>query len=96
MAAWQFKNGTSGEMAVSVLAIIGGIGLLFTRSMGTRRHLHRAALGNRGSISGRCVGYQPIIEEDLNLVLPNVWKMLVAIVLFIYIGRERIDHRMAS
>lgn len=94
LAIWQFLNGTSGEIVVSVLAIIGGIGLLFTGRWGL-------VLTCTALLLAICVyfwqmWYQPIIEEDINLVLPNAWKMLVAIILFIYIGRERIDHRMAS
>ena len=94
LAVWQFKNGTSGEMIVSVVAIIGGIGLLFTGRWGLA--LTCVALLLSIGVSFWQMWYQPIIEEDINLVWPNAWKMLAAVVLFIYIGRERIDHRMAS
>jgi len=94
LAVWQLMNGTSGEMIVSVLAIIGGIGLLFTGRWGLS--VTCVALLLSIVVSFWQMWYQPIIEEDINLLLPNVWKMLVALVLFIYIGRERIDHRMAS
>ncbi len=94
LAVWQFMHGTSGEMVVSVLAILGGIGLLFTGRWGLV--LTCIALLLAIGVYFWQMWYQPIIEEDINLMLPNAWKMLVAIVLFIYIGRERIDHRMAS
>ena len=94
LAAWQFMNGTSGEMAVSVLAIIGGLGLLFTGRWGLV--VTCLALLLAIGVYFWQMWYQPIIEEDIALVWPNAWKMLVALVLFIYIGRERIDHRMAS
>jgi hypothetical protein len=35
---------------------------------------------------------QPIINEDTSLILPNVLKLVVGILLFIYIGRQRIEH----
>lgn len=94
LSVWQFMHGTSGEMVVSVLAVLGGIGLLFTGRWGL-------VVTCTALLLAICVyfwqmWYQPIIEEDINLVWPNVWKMLAAIVLFLYIGRERIDHRMAS
>ena len=94
LAVWQFMNGTSGEMIVSILAIIGGIGLLFTGRWGLV--LTCTALLLAIVVYFWQMWYQPIIEEDINLVIPNAVKMVVAVFLFIYIGRERIDHRMAS
>lgn len=38
---------------------------------------------------------QPIVNEDTALILPNVLKMIVGILLFIYIGRERIENRFS-
>jgi hypothetical protein len=35
---------------------------------------------------------QPIVAEDTSLIMPNLVKMVVGILLFIYIGRERIEH----
>jgi hypothetical protein len=35
---------------------------------------------------------QPIVNEDASLIWPNVLKMLVGMLLFIYIGRQRIEH----
>jgi len=37
--------------------------------------------------------YLPIINEDSALVLPNVLKMLVSVVFFIFLGRQSIDDR---
>ncbi len=39
--------------------------------------------------------YLPIINEDAGLVLPNVLKMLVSVVFFIFLGRQSIDDRFA-
>lgn len=35
--------------------------------------------------------YLPIVQEDPSLMWPNVLKMLVAVVLFIIFGRERVE-----
>ncbi len=39
--------------------------------------------------------YLPIINEDAALVLPNVLKMIVSVVFFIFLGRQSIDDRFA-
>ncbi len=39
--------------------------------------------------------YLPIINEDAGLVLPNVLKMIVCVVFFIFLGRQSIDDRFA-
>ena len=39
---------------------------------------------------------QPIMAENPALILPNALKMLGGIVLFIYIGREQIEHGVFS
>ena len=50
-------------------------------------------LTDRCSPAVTCV--TPLLtEEDISFVLPEAVKTLVAIVLFIYIGREHINHRM--
>lgn len=39
--------------------------------------------------------YLPIINDDTALVLPNVLKMLVSVLFFIFLGRQSIDDRFA-
>jgi hypothetical protein len=39
---------------------------------------------------------QPIMAGDTGLILPYVLKMLGGIVLFIYIGREQVEHGVFS
>lgn len=39
--------------------------------------------------------YLPIINEDAGLVFPNVFKMIVSVVFFIFLGRQSIDDRFA-
>jgi len=39
--------------------------------------------------------YLPIINEDTGLVFPNVFKMIVSVVFFIFLGRQSIDDRFA-
>lgn len=35
----------------------------------------------------------PIMADDPNLIWPNLFKMVIGIILFIMIGRERVDQR---
>jgi uncharacterized membrane protein HdeD (DUF308 family) len=35
----------------------------------------------------------PIMSDDPGLIWPSLFKMVIGIILFILIGRERIDHR---
>lgn len=99
LASWQLRFALEGgvnvaEGILAVAAIIFGIGLLFTGKWG---------------LIGMCITltastivyfgemwYLPIIAEDSALIWPSLWKLIAAILLFIYIGRQRIEERMAS
>jgi hypothetical protein len=37
----------------------------------------------------------PIVTEETGLIMPNVIKMIVGILFFIFIGRQSIEHRLA-
>jgi hypothetical protein len=37
----------------------------------------------------------PIVNEDAGLIMPNVIKMIVGLLFFIFIGRQSIEHRFA-
>ena len=39
--------------------------------------------------------YLPIINDDTSFILPNVLKMLVSVIFFIFLGRQSIDDRFA-
>jgi hypothetical protein len=39
--------------------------------------------------------FWPIVTEETGLIMPNVIKMIVGILFFIFIGRQSIEHRLA-
>ena len=89
LAYVQLRNANVVEGIVSVAALLFCLGLLVKQ---------------RWALIGVCltllVGigvyfveawFQPIVNEDPALIWPNVLKMLIGVVLFAYIGRERIE-----
>ena len=39
--------------------------------------------------------YFPIVNDDTALILPNVGKLIVSVIFFIFLGRQSIDDRFA-
>ena len=94
LASWQLRYANVAEGIIAVAAIIFGVGLLFTGKwglIGICLTLTASTIVYFGQI-----WYLPIISEDPSLIWPNLWKLIAAILLFIYIGRQRIEERMAS
>ena len=91
LAYFQFRTGNIVEDILAVAAVIFCLGLLVKQ---------------RWALIGVCITLlvgilvyftqswlQPIVDEDSGRILPNVLKMVLGIVLFIYIGRERVEER---
>jgi hypothetical protein len=89
LAYFQFRTGNVVEDILAVAAVLFCLGLLVKQ---------------RWALVGVCITLlvgiavyftqswlQPIVDEDPSLILPNVIKLVVAIVLFIYIGREHVE-----
>ena len=89
LAIWQLRGANLIETIVAVASIVFCLGLLLRQKW--------ALIGICLSLLvGICVlfiqtWFEPIIEEDLSLMWPHLIKMIVAVLLFIYIGRERIN-----
>ena len=93
LAYLQFRAGNVIEDILAVAAVVFSLGLLVKQ---------------RWALKGVCLTLlvaigvyftqawlQPIVEEDPGRILPNVLKLVLGIVLFLYIGRERIEHSFA-
>ena len=91
LAVLQLLNGNGVEVFVSAFAILFCLGLLIKQKW--------ALIGICLTLLVGILLYftqtwsQPIIQEEPGLLWPNLIKMSVGILLFIYIGRERIEHR---
>ncbi|GIX47309.1 MAG: hypothetical protein KatS3mg131_1520 [Candidatus Tectimicrobiota bacterium] len=94
LAVLQLRHANLAEGIVSVAAILFCLGLLVRQ---------------RWALAGVCVTLlsgivvyfaqawlQPLVYEDAALIVPNVLKMVVAILLFWYIGRERVEMSLFS
>ena len=95
LAVWQLRNAWSNGSGVEIVVL--GLTVLFCLGL---------LLKQKWALIGVClmllVGIglyftltwsQPILQEDPSLVWPNLIKMAVGILLFVYIGRQRIEHR---
>jgi hypothetical protein len=91
LAYFQFRTGNSVEIILAVAAVLFCLGLLVKQ--------HWALVGVCITLLVAILVYftqswlQPIVDEDTSLILPNVLKMIVGILLFIYIGRQRVEER---
>ena len=91
LAYFQFRTGNIVEDILAVAAVIFCLGLLFKQ--------HWALVGVCITLLAGILVYftqswlQPIVDEDTSLILPNVLKMVVGILLFIYIGCQRVEER---
>ena len=94
LASWQLRYANVAEGIIAVAAIIFAVGLLFTGKwglIGTCLTLTASAIVYFGQM-----WYLPISAEDSTLIWPNLWKLIATILLFIYIGRQRIEERMTA
>jgi hypothetical protein len=87
---FQFRTGEPIDIVLAVAAVVFCVLLLLK--------LKLALIGINLTLLVSIIVYftrawmQPILSEDPSLVWPNVLKMLVGMLLFIYIGRQRIEH----
>ncbi len=85
----QFRAGNIVEAIISVAAIVFAVGLLFKF---------------RWALIGACLTllaatvvyftemvYLSIVDEDPGHIVPNLLKLIVSVLLFIYIGRNRVE-----
>ena len=97
LASWQLRDaytrGADLEILVTVAAFVFGAGLFFTAKWGL--------IGTVITLTVACaiyfgaIWYQPIVHEDPSLIWPNILRLLVVILLFLYIGRTRIENRFS-
>lgn len=87
---FQFQTGQRLDIVLAVAAIVFCVLLLFKLKAG----LVGINLTLLASIAVYFIRLwaDPIIQENASLIWPNLLKMVVGILLFIYIGRQRIEH----
>jgi len=93
LASIQLRYATWAEGILSVAAIIFGVGLLLTKKWGLIG-AYVTLLLSIAVYFGQ-IWFLSIVHEDGGYIFPNILKMLVAILLWLYIGRTRIEQRFA-
>jgi hypothetical protein len=89
LAYFQFRTGNIVEDILAVAAVLFCLGLLAKQRW--------ARVGVCITLLVAIAVYftqswlQPIVDADPGRILPNVIKLVVALLLFIYIGRERVE-----
>jgi hypothetical protein len=93
LAYLQFRTGNVIEDILAVAAVVFSLGLL-AKQRWALKGVSLTLLAAIGVYFAQA-WFQPIVEEDASLILPNVLKLVLAIVLFLYIGRQRIEDSFA-
>jgi hypothetical protein len=92
LAYLQFRSGNIIEDILAVAAVIFCLGLLVKQAWALKGVCVTLLVGI--AVYFTQAWLQPIVAEDASLILPNVAKMVLGILLFIYIGREQIEYRL--
>lgn len=93
LASLQLRYATFAEGVVALAALVCGVGLILAQKwglIGTYITLLLGILVYFGQI-----WFLPIITGEGHYVTANILKMMVAILLFLYIGRGRIEQRFS-
>lgn len=93
LASWQLSSASCLQALLAIAAIVCGLGLLYTKKwalIGTYIVLIFGIMVCFGDIF-----YTPIATGEAGLVFPNIVKTIVAVLLFMYVGRDRIEERFA-
>jgi hypothetical protein len=93
LASWQLSSAGFLQALVAIAAIVCCVGLLYAKKwalIGTYIVLIAGIMVCFGDIF-----YQPIVTGEASRVLPNIVKTIVAVLLFLYVGRGRVEARFS-
>jgi len=93
LASLQLRYATFAEGVLALAALVFGVGLIMAQKwavLGTYITLLLAI-----AVYFAQIWYLPIVTGEGRYVGANILKMAVAILLFLYIGRERIEQRFS-
>jgi hypothetical protein len=91
LAYFQFRDGNVIEDILAVATVVFCLGLLVKQRWALKGVCLTLLIGV--GVYFTQTWLQPIVEDNTSLILPNVIKMVLAILLLLYIGRERIEER---
>ena len=94
LASWQLSSASFLEGLVALIALISGLGLLYTKRWGLIG-AYVALIGGMVVYFGN-IWYEPIVYESGAYVITSILKLAIVILLFWYIGRERVERRFAD
>lgn len=93
LASWQLSSASFLQAILAVAAIVCGVGLLYAKKwalIGTYIVLIFGIMVCFGDIF-----YTPIATGEASRVFPNIVKTFVAVLLLMYVGRDRIEARFS-
>ena len=93
LASLQLRHASSAEAILALAAIVFCVGLLLAKKWGLIGACITLILGI--AVYFAQIWFEPIMTGHMGYVRDNILKMLVAILLFMYIGRTRIEQRFS-
>lgn len=93
LASIQLRHASVAEGILALAAIVFGVGLLLAKKWGLIGTYIILLLGL--AVYFAQIWFAPIMTGHVGYVGDNIFKMLAAILLFMYIGRARIEQRFS-
>lgn len=91
LASLQLRYATFAEGVLALAALVCGVGLILAQKWGLIGAYITLLLSVLVYFAQ--IWFLPIVTGEGRYVMANILKMIVAIVLLMYIGRERIEQR---
>jgi hypothetical protein len=93
LASLQLRHASLAEGILALAAIIFSVGLLLAKKWGLMGTYIILILGI--VVYFAQIWFEPITTGDNGYILDNILKIIVAVLLFMYIGRTRIEQRFS-
>ena len=93
LASLQLRHASSAEIILALAAIIFGVGLLLAKKWALIGTYIKLLLGL--AVYFAQIWFEPIMTGKAGYVCDNILKLLVVLLLFLYIGRTRIEQRFS-
>lgn len=93
LASLQLRHATSAEVILALAAIVCAVGLLLLKKWALIS-LYIVLTASYPVYFGQ-IWLQSIAAGSGTYILSNLCKMLIATLLFVYIGRERMEQRLS-
>ena len=93
LASLQLRHASAAEIVLALAAIVCGVGLLVAKKWALIGTYITLLLGL--AVYFAQIWFEPILTGKGGYVCDNILKLLVVLLLFLYIGRTRIEQRFS-